>query len=376
MSNQPEPSYLSKPSQGGNPIKTLQAILKQRPSGRATFTDPDDPSVAWRIYFGGDQIHFASSTVGQRERFSYLIQRLAPHLKIDWVESFDSDYQALCELWKTGQLSLPQVRKLMTQTTQEALVHFMTAVGKSIQFDATVGLDPILLSLTAEQVLAPITAVIPRWVEARSLVGSPLSRPYIVNQTQFSQLLWLGAERFQMMQAIGDTLQQNLCLYEVAQRLQTDVLELATLLQSLVRGGAVSTRPFQAEEQQDYPVIACLTQAQTVQQCMLTVAENLKLQPLILGDSPQAITILMRQKPNLILIDLALQDVDGLDLCRTLHQTNLLKDIPIIVLTTEDNLMDRLRIRLSGATAHLSKPLRPQDLRALVEKLLSPSRSN
>jgi twitching motility two-component system response regulator PilG len=376
MPNPPEPSFVSKQSQGGNLVKTLQEILKQQPSGRVTFTDPDDSSVAWRVYFGGEQIHFASSTVGQRERFSYLIQRLAPHLKIDWAASFDSDYQSLHELWKAGQLSLPQVRKLMAQLTQEALVHFMTAASKSIQFDATVGLDPILLSMTAEQVLAPITAVIPRWIEARSLVGSPLSRPYIVNQTQFSQLLWLGAERFQVMQAIGDTLQQNLCLYEVAQRLQTDVLELATMLQSLVRGGAVSTRPFQAEERKDYPVVACLTQAQTVQQCLLAVTENLKLQPLILGGTPQAVTVLMRQKPSLILIDLALQDVDGLDLCRTLHQSNLLKDVPIIILTTEDNLMDRLRIRLSGATAHLGRPLRPQDLRTLVEKLLSPSRSS
>ncbi|MEN9245660.1 MAG: response regulator, partial [Thermostichales cyanobacterium SRBZ-1_bins_19] len=82
----------------------------------------------------------------------------------------------------------------------------------------------------------------------------------------------------------------------------------------------------------------------------------------------QALTALVRQKPALILMDVNMPEIDGYELCRMLRQSKQLKEIPIVMLTGRDGLLDRLRAQILGVTDYVTKPFQPEQLLTAVQK--------
>jgi signal transduction histidine kinase/ActR/RegA family two-component response regulator len=84
----------------------------------------------------------------------------------------------------------------------------------------------------------------------------------------------------------------------------------------------------------------------------------------------EALATLRRRRPDLILLDMHLPDIDGLDLLRELKQADGTASIPILVLSA-DATRDRVeRAMAEGARGYLSKPLDLQELLSAVDDLL------
>lgn len=86
----------------------------------------------------------------------------------------------------------------------------------------------------------------------------------------------------------------------------------------------------------------------------------------------RAIATLLNSKPDLIFLDLVMPETNGYELCTLLRKTSALQDVPIVILTSHDGIVDRMRARLSGASGFLSKPLDAQRLEEWISKFLSP----
>ncbi|MEO0948030.1 MAG: response regulator [Cyanobacteria bacterium J06641_5] len=69
---------------------------------------------------------------------------------------------------------------------------------------------------------------------------------------------------------------------------------------------------------------------------------------------------------SLMLLDLTMPDIDGLELCRMIRKTEKFKGLPIIMLTARDGMMSRMRGHLAGTTDYLAKPVKPAELIAAV----------
>jgi CheY-like chemotaxis protein/KaiC/GvpD/RAD55 family RecA-like ATPase len=86
-------------------------------------------------------------------------------------------------------------------------------------------------------------------------------------------------------------------------------------------------------------------------------------------DGFQAISSLMSARPDVILLDLTLPRVDGLEVLRSLHASG--STIPVLVTSGRlARATDRLRVLFLGAADVLAKPLHPVELRHKVETLL------
>mgnify|MGYP002777692303 CR=1 FL=1 len=118
------------------------------------------------------------------------------------------------------------------------------------------------------------------------------------------------------------------------------------------------------------PVIACIDDSQTVQRQLKLLLENYGYQVLNLSEPLQALTRLARQKPDLIVLDVTMPDLDGYELCRMLRRSTLLADVPILILTGKNDMLHRIRARGVGATDFLGKPVSPQDLLERINQLL------
>lgn len=79
---------------------------------------------------------------------------------------------------------------------------------------------------------------------------------------------------------------------------------------------------------------------------------------------------LEREVPDLIILDLMLPDVDGLEICRYLRGRELFSSIPIIMLTARTDEMDKVIGLELGADDYVTKPFSPRELVARVRAVL------
>ena len=73
------------------------------------------------------------------------------------------------------------------------------------------------------------------------------------------------------------------------------------------------------------------------------------------------------EHPALIVLDLALPDIDGIDVCRKIRQRS---DVPILMLTARDDDVDKIIGLEVGADDYLTKPFNPRELVARVKSIL------
>ena len=83
-----------------------------------------------------------------------------------------------------------------------------------------------------------------------------------------------------------------------------------------------------------------------------------------------ALTILDRGTPELIIIDWMLPGMDGIDLAKKLRADELTKELPIIMLTARGEESDKLRSFEAGIDDYVTKPFSPKELMARIKALL------
>jgi DNA-binding response OmpR family regulator len=85
------------------------------------------------------------------------------------------------------------------------------------------------------------------------------------------------------------------------------------------------------------------------------------------GDGAQAVSRFNQVKPDLVVLDIMLPNVDGLTICREIRKQS---QVPIIMLTARDEVTDKVVGLELGADDYLTKPFHPQELVARAKALL------
>lgn len=109
-------------------------------------------------------------------------------------------------------------------------------------------------------------------------------------------------------------------------------------------------------------------------------ASNLKLFTFLLAQpgysvttaasAEQALDVLQRLLPDLIIMDLQLPDVDGLTLTRQLKADPKTKSVPIVAVTASAMKGDEEKARAAGVDGYMSKPIEKRAFRAMVASYL------
>ncbi len=93
--------------------------------------------------------------------------------------------------------------------------------------------------------------------------------------------------------------------------------------------------------------------------------------PIFAKDGARAITAARDERPALIVLDLMLPEIDGLEVCKILRRDTATAAIPILMLTARAAEMDRVLGLELGADDYVTKPFSPRELVLRIKKLLA-----
>ena len=93
--------------------------------------------------------------------------------------------------------------------------------------------------------------------------------------------------------------------------------------------------------------------------------------PIFAKDGTRALTAARNERPDLMVLDLMLPEVDGLEVCKILRRDPATSSMPILMLTARAAEMDRVLGLELGADDYVTKPFSPRELVLRIRKLLA-----
>jgi len=92
----------------------------------------------------------------------------------------------------------------------------------------------------------------------------------------------------------------------------------------------------------------------------------------VAANAEDAVQVLESNTPHLVISDIEMPGMSGIDLCKRLRHSHMYRKIPFIIVTSSKEDKKRREAFAAGVDGYLTKPLDPARLTALVDRLLSP----
>ncbi|NJK27580.1 MAG: response regulator [Coleofasciculaceae cyanobacterium SM2_3_26] len=115
-------------------------------------------------------------------------------------------------------------------------------------------------------------------------------------------------------------------------------------------------------------LVACVDDSAYAGNQMRRIVERAGYQYFWIRESSQALPALIERQPDLIFLDWMMPPANGYDVCSQIRQAAQLKHTPIVVLTSKDTLVERIRAKLAAANEFMTKPIQPREVLATLHR--------
>ena len=161
-------------------------------------------------------------------------------------------------------------------------------------------------------------------------------------------------------------------LVDIAEELNKDPLSIAKPYMHWVQCGwvVIEDNNILNNSQTKLPTILSVDDSAVMQElikrsltgyCKVIVASN----------AVDALNLLYRENISLLLLDVSMPEIDGLELCRTIRSIAQFQDLPIVMVTARDSFFDKVKGKFAGSNEYLTKPFDAEKLRQVVSKFIS-----
>ncbi len=393
-----QPSQYSKPLARYLQVKSLQVfpVLKRLDfSGQLTWSAP--AGHQWALFFDRGRVVYGTGGVHPVRQWYRQAQARLPEPELSyqslqkslgasprssWLHS--SDYQLLQHWCRQGQLSHQALQTISTKIVADILFDVVQARETQYQLARHSPLDPsqVPMGVDDTELLPSVTELWEAWLDAGLEAYSPNLAPVIQHPEPIQ-----AAVSPRVYASLMQLLDGQRSLRDLAVKLGQDVLNLTQALQPYIQAGWISL-----VEVADFPPIdgrgglvvgsdrsaqrplkiACVDDSPMICKAMGQVIRSAGYDFVAIVEGAKAIPTLLAQKPDLVFLDLVMPDTNGYEICTSLRKISRFKEIPIVILSGNDGLVDQVRARLLGATDFLSKPMEPIVILSVIRKHLTP----
>ncbi len=131
--------------------------------------------------------------------------------------------------------------------------------------------------------------------------------------------------------------------------------------------------PPNPERQSHSPLVACIDDSRIDSLTMRQILTEAGYRCINIHDPVQALPLLLENKPELIFLDLVMPVANGYEICSQIRRVSALKDTPIIILTSNDGIVDRVRAKMVGSSGFLAKPINGEKMLNMLRMHLQKS---
>ncbi|ACB00511.1 MULTISPECIES: response regulator [Cyanophyceae] len=373
----------------------FQTLKMPQFTGRLILTDPRSHQWSFFLYFG--RLVYASGGTHSVRRWRRHLTAQMPHIaantqllqqglsaitsqaiKLHW------EYD-LIQTWHGQQrITRDQIRRMIEAIATEIFFEVSQSTQVTYHFDPVTEQqeDPLILIDPAQSILRA-WRLFEQWNNLEIAHLSPQVAPVIVKP----DLLQARSSEANY-QLLTSLVTGRRTFWDLSIRLKQDVPQVARLLMPYMKLGFIdvkmlddlsspltnappqptASKPVIVENQS---LIAYLSLDSKQHQHLRQILKQQRYRYLAIADLTKALPDLLTEKPNLILLDLELDgNTNGLEFCTQLKKLSLFRQTPVLIMTDNNRLFDRVKGRLTGVTDFVSKTSTPDELRKALQKYL------
>ncbi len=293
------------------------------------------------------------------------------------------DYNLLEILYKRQKIQREKIHAIVESTIAELFFDLAQEVDfASITCNRTqeVILEMPMSFTSADMSIKQMQDTWSIWSQAGLANISPNLAPILRRQEQLQQLVNPSVYRNFVSLING-----KFTLRELALRMKQDVMPVARSLLPYILKGIIElvevadvplivTEPANSTKgqrpNQVPPLVACVDDSPQVCKILEEIMTRHGLRFIKIQDAVQALPIIIQEKPDLIFLDLIMPIASGYEICTQLRRISAFAETPVVILTGNDGLVDRVRAKVVGSTDFISKPIVADRVMNVVRKYL------
>ncbi|MBT9315437.1 response regulator [Leptothoe spongobia TAU-MAC 1115] len=287
------------------------------------------------------------------------------------------EYQLLGLWYSQQKISREQIRKIIESIFVEVFFDVNQSREVMYQVKPENRLSKQLLLVNADTMIYKAKSLWKSWLDAKLGDRSPDLAPLIRHPLELKKRVPEPLYRTLTMMLTG-----QLTLRDLSVKIDRDIVSLSASLLPHIQQGAIELielndlasplpPPQPIEKSPKGPLIVCVDDSPAICRALEKVLRTADYQIHCVQDPLRAIAVLLSKKPALIFLDLVMPGTNGYELCSQLRRISCFKETPVVILTGNDGMIDRVRARMVGASAFLSKPINPYQVLSVVERQLS-----
>ena len=373
--------------QTGELTRQLASLQQKQFSGRLEVKSA--AGVVWQLYLclgrliwvnGGEHPHRS----WRRHLTKYCPQANQLQLQLslkDLEPSECNNYQFLTSCVQKKLVKPQQIAALVKNKVQELLFDILQQQScqklsyaiESAKTSATLAsMSKVPLALIdPKQAIEQTQISWSEWIKEGLAFWSPNLAPSITNPKSLAKLVLPKT-----YQNLVKLLDGKKTLRDLAFLLDEDVLKLTSFLSSYVHQGLLelvvvkdivkptnsvqansNSRQQQLKSDRHRPLIVSIDDLPEIGKLMGQIFKKAGYRFISIQDGLQAVSQLISCQPDLIFLDVDMPIVNGYEICAQIRRIPDLKDIPVVVLTGHDSMLERLRAKMAGTSDFLAKPI-------------------
>ena len=390
-------------------LDVYSLVEQLRGYGRKQFTGKLELHSAkeykWSIYYCHGRIVWASGGVHSHRRWRRLMGQYKVQIDFNKISLHTAeevklwDYHVLVILLKQMILTREQISPIIESFVQEVLFDIIQcAADERITYycDFEDEITPVISLIHAENAIDRAHQEWMTWRKAGIADFSPNLAPWVKRPEQLKEeaselthktlitildgrrslrelSVWIKKDLLMLSQSLMAYYYRGMVgLVEVSDiqspiasfsLRESTTLELTQLQESGLKNQKEQT-PILS------PLIACIDDSNQVCATVEQIVTGFGFGFLGIRDSIQVLPLLIEFYLDLIILDLVMPIVGGYELCTQIRRIPEFKDTPILILTSNDSLIDRIRAKFVGATSFISKTSGNDKIGEQIQKYL------
>ena len=348
----------------------------------------DKENLEFKIYFCLGRVIWVDGGIHPYRSWRRLIAKYCSEIEFcteDMVEAKQFkcwNYQLLSILLETNKINSDTFDNFVRAKIDEVLFDLiqLSDTKESTCFvNATSGEDLVSFGLKVSLTLIPIKQAYDRslnawskWCDHSLKQTSPNLAPIVQDKDRLAQEV--SAKAYENLLKIIDG---HHTLRDLAVVMNKELLCLTVSLVPYLRNGlfklseiddisrssvTITSKPLEQtsylKEDCSDITVACIDDSPQALGIMAEIVERAGFNFIGIQDPLQAIPKLLSSSPDIIFLDIMMPLMNGYEICAQLRRVPELEKIPVVMLTSKDGVVDRVRARMTGASAFVSKPIK------------------